>query len=152
MSPYSFDFMTRPSSRSGSGKSSGARPEELEVPPLVSVERAATPLVDRARTFLEAGPAGSVPLIEHVCSLPGAPPVVAEQMALALFADVPDVRRDEAGRWSLGRERPAKAWPTRSGACRIRQVAASPSPWIPLGVFTRTTDSFGPVFVNDGSL
>ena len=71
---------------------------------MVSVERAASPLVDRARSFLEAGPAGSVPLIEHVCSLPGAPPVVAEQMALALFAESADVRRDSDGRWTVVRE------------------------------------------------
>src|SRR5262245_45412976 len=97
--------MTRPSSRSGSGKSSGAMPGEMAIPSTVSVERVASPLVDRARSFLETGPAGSVQLIEHVCSLPGAPPVVAEQMALALFTDSADVRRDTDGRWSLVRER-----------------------------------------------
>jgi DNA polymerase-3 subunit epsilon len=69
------------------------------------VERPASPLVERARAFLEAGPSGSVPLIEHVCSLPGAPVRVAEQLALALFMETPDVRRDAEGRWSLVRER-----------------------------------------------
>ncbi len=62
--------------------------------------------MDRARTYLEAGPAASVPLIEHVCSLPGAPVAVAEQLALALFMETPDVKRDADGRWSLVRERP----------------------------------------------
>src|SRR6185437_12532825 len=37
----------------------------------------------------------------HVCQLPGAPRVVAEQMALALFADRPEFARDASGRWSL---------------------------------------------------
>jgi DNA polymerase-3 subunit epsilon len=45
-------------------------------------------------------------LIEHVCQLPGAPPAVAEQLALALFTETTDVRRDAEGRWSLVRERP----------------------------------------------
>lgn len=73
---------------------------------MVSVERVPSPLLARARGYLEAGPAGSVPLIEHVCSLPGAPSAVAEQMALALFSDAADVRRDNDGRWTLVRERP----------------------------------------------
>lgn len=86
---------------------------------MVSVERVASPLVDRARSFLEAGPAGSVPLIEHVCALPGAPPVVAEQMALALFSEVPDVRRDATGRWSLVAERHTTHTQTTSGPGRL---------------------------------
>jgi DNA polymerase III subunit epsilon len=75
----------------------------------VSIERARSPLVDRARSYLEAGPSASVPLIEHVCSLPGAPTAVAEQLALALFMETPDVKRDADGRWTLVRERPAAA-------------------------------------------
>jgi DNA polymerase-3 subunit epsilon len=52
-----------------------------------------------------------VPLIEHVCRLPGAPPAVAEQLALALFTETPDVQRGADGRWTLVRERvlPARA-------------------------------------------
>ena len=86
---------------------------EVEIPPLVSVERRNSPLVDRARAFLQGGPAGSVPLIEHVCSLPGAPLAVAEQMALSLFMETTDVRRDANGQWFLVREQPAAA-PARS--------------------------------------
>ena len=82
-------------------------PDEVVVPPFVAIERPGSPLVDRARSFLEAGPSGSVPLIEHVCRLPGAPAAVAEQLALALFTDTADVQRGSDGRWSLVRERAA---------------------------------------------
>src|SRR5690242_20715976 len=106
--------MTRRSSRSspahdGSGAQQSAF--DVEVPPFVSVDREPSPLVQRARTFLEAGPSNSVPLIEHVCRLPGAPPAVAEQLALALFTETSDVQRDADGRWTLVRERvlPARA-------------------------------------------
>jgi DNA polymerase III subunit epsilon len=72
----------------------------------VSVDRAQSPLVLRARTFLESGPTGSVPLIEHVCNLPGAPAAVAEQLALALFSGTSDIARASDGQWMLVRERP----------------------------------------------
>jgi DNA polymerase-3 subunit epsilon len=62
---------------------------------------AETALTERAVELLSRGPAGAVPLIEYVCQIPGAPPVVAEQMALALFADPPEFARDTDGRWSL---------------------------------------------------
>ena len=75
-------------------------------------------MIDRARSYLETGPSSAVPLIEHVCRLPGAPPAVAEQLALALFMETPDVRRDAEGRWSLVREQPV---PVRS-----RRAAARP--------------------------
>lgn len=77
------------------------------MPPLVAVGPRASPLVARAREFLAAGPSRSVPLIEHVCQLPGAPVAVAEQLALALFTEAPDVRREADGRWALVRERDA---------------------------------------------
>jgi DNA polymerase-3 subunit epsilon len=88
----------------------------MAIPPLISVERTPSPLIARARSFLEAGPSGSVPLIEHVCSLPGAPPAVAEQLALALFVESADVRRGDDGLWSLVRERTASA--TRTTTAR----------------------------------
>ena len=75
----------------------------------MSVEKRDSQLVDRARAYLQAGPAGSVPLIEHVCRLPGAPAAVAEQLAYALFLETPDVTRDGEGRWTLVREGPAVA-------------------------------------------
>jgi DNA polymerase-3 subunit epsilon len=76
----------------------------------VVVESTASPLVDRAKAFLADGPAGPVPLIEHVCRLPGAPPAVAERMALALFTGIAGVARDDSGRWSLVRETPSTTY------------------------------------------
>lgn len=57
-------------------------------------------LAERARDFLAAGPAPAVPLIEHVCQLPGAPLLVAEQMALALFGSRPEFVLGPDGSWS----------------------------------------------------
>ncbi|MDQ2766211.1 MAG: exonuclease domain-containing protein, partial [Gemmatimonadota bacterium] len=54
--------------------------------------------------FLRAGPSDAKSLIEHVCQMPGAPLVVAEQMALALFAARPEFVRAHDGRWSLAPE------------------------------------------------
>lgn len=82
--------------------------------PFVAVEPGVSPLVERARAYLKDGPAGSIPLIEHVCRLPGAPPAVAEQMALALFTGTADVQRAADGQWQLVREAPAAA---RGRAC-----------------------------------
>ncbi len=58
-------------------------------------------LVDRATVFLQNGPAGAVELIGHICNLPGAPLIVAEHMASALFAGRGDFHRDTLGRWLL---------------------------------------------------
>lgn len=58
-------------------------------------------LAARARDFLERGPAHAVPLIEHVCQLPGAPVFVAEQMALALFGNRPEFVHAPGGTWCL---------------------------------------------------
>lgn len=101
--------MTRRPSRSGQpgyrGHSSPPN-SDSHGRPFVSVDRQSSPLLARARHFLESGPADSIPLIEHVCQLPGAPKAVAEQLALSLFFEAADVRRDEDGRWCLIRERP----------------------------------------------
>jgi DNA polymerase-3 subunit epsilon len=88
--------------------------DEIVIAPFVSIERTSSPLIERAKSFLEAGPAGSVPLIEHVCRLPGAPPAVAEQLALALFIETADVRREADGRWALVCERSVQVSPTFS--------------------------------------
>ncbi len=58
-------------------------------------------LAERAAQFLRSGPADPVSLIGHVCNLPGAPRIVAEHMAEAIFAGRPEFLRDGAGRWLL---------------------------------------------------
>src|SRR6267142_2727503 len=60
-----------------------------------------TLLTTRALSFLSAGPADVVDLIGHVCSLPGAPRIVAEHMAHAMFAGRPQFVRIGDGRWTL---------------------------------------------------
>lgn len=58
-------------------------------------------LAERAKSFLAAGPAHAVPLIEYVCQLPGAPALVAEQMAMALFGGRPEFTTAPDGTWRL---------------------------------------------------
>jgi DNA polymerase-3 subunit epsilon len=60
-----------------------------------------TLLTTRALSYLSAGPADVVDLIGHVCSLPGAPRIVAEHMAHAMFAGRPQFVRIGDGRWTL---------------------------------------------------
>ena len=60
-----------------------------------------TLLTTRALNFLSAGPADVVDLIGHICSLPGAPRIVAEHMAHAMFAGRPQFVRAADGRWML---------------------------------------------------
>jgi len=72
----------------------------------VSIEGVSTRLTDtvltrRAVELLDKGPADAIALVEYVCQLPGAPRVVAEQMAFALFAGRPEFTRDAAGQWLL---------------------------------------------------
>ncbi len=69
----------------------------------VTARPAETLLTERALELLARGPAHAVPLIEYVCQMPGAPKVVAEQMALAFFADRPEFARDAEGRWQSRR-------------------------------------------------
>lgn len=60
-----------------------------------------TLLTTRALNYLSAGPADVVDLIGHICSLPGAPRIVAEHMAQAMFAGRPQFVRAADGRWML---------------------------------------------------
>jgi DNA polymerase-3 subunit epsilon len=87
---------------------------------------AETLLTERALELLARGPAHAVPLIEYVCQMPGAPKVVAEQMALALFADRPEFTRDDDGRWQLaeGAVVPPVALPMAPVASRQSKSAA----------------------------
>jgi DNA polymerase-3 subunit epsilon len=80
----------------------------------VTLRPAETFLASRARDFLAAGPADVVPLIEHVCQIPGAPRVVAEHMAQALLGERVEFVRDIDGRWRLA-EAPAQYVATSRG-------------------------------------
>jgi DNA polymerase III subunit epsilon len=60
-----------------------------------------TSLTTRALDYLSRGPADVVDLIGHICALPGAPRVVAEHMAHAMFAGRPQFVRNDDGRWML---------------------------------------------------
>ncbi len=66
-----------------------------------------TILAERAAHFLVSGPADPVSLISFVCNLPGAPLIVAEHMAQAIFAGRPEFVRDDVGRWLLHSAAPA---------------------------------------------
>ena len=58
-------------------------------------------LLMRAREVLSSGPVDAVSLMERVCSLPSAPPRVAERLAEALFGRHADFVREADGRWAL---------------------------------------------------
>jgi DNA polymerase-3 subunit epsilon len=75
----------------------------------------ATYLAMRAKEFLARGPADPVSLIGHVCNLPGAPLLVAEHMAQAIFAGRTEFVRDSFGQWRFVPERaPGTATTTNS--------------------------------------
>ncbi|MEX2110651.1 MAG: 3'-5' exonuclease [Gemmatimonadaceae bacterium] len=60
-----------------------------------------TLLTSRAADYLAAGPADVVDLIGHVCSLPGAPRIVAEHMAQAMFSGRTEFVKNPDGRWMI---------------------------------------------------
>jgi len=60
-----------------------------------------TLLTTRALNYLSAGPADVVDLIGYICALPGAPRIVAEHMAHAMFAGRPQFQRTTDGKWML---------------------------------------------------
>jgi len=60
-----------------------------------------TLLTTRALNFLSSGPADVVDLIGYICALPGAPRIVAEHMAHAMFAGRPQFQRTSDGKWML---------------------------------------------------
>ncbi len=69
-------------------------------------------LSEKAAKYLATGPVDVVELIGHVCNLPGAPRIVAEHMAQAIFSGRPEFRMDQQGKWSLT---PAIPVPASSG-------------------------------------
>lgn len=73
----------------------------------VSAEPEKTLLTSRAIEFLAAGPADVVDLIGHICNIPGAPRIVAEHMARAMFAGRKEFACGSDGRWFINRLLPA---------------------------------------------
>jgi DNA polymerase III subunit epsilon len=72
-----------------------------------------TLLTTRALDYLTRGPADVVDLIGHICNLPGAPRIVAEHMAHAMFAGRPQFVRSADGRWTLA-ERSVEPYAAKS--------------------------------------
>ena len=91
---------------------------------MTTLGTADTVLTERAASYLAGGPADSQTLISHVCQLPGAPPMIAEHMAAALFAGHQRFRRTSDGRWTL-REVPVEAatWPSAPKRRGARAIA-----------------------------
>lgn len=58
-------------------------------------------LVDRALSYLAAGPGESIALARDVLGLPHASPVIAERLAIALLGADPRVSRLDDGRWTV---------------------------------------------------
>jgi DNA polymerase-3 subunit epsilon len=84
-----------------------------------------TLLTTRALTYLSAGPADVVDLIGHICSLPGAPRIVAEHMAQAMFAGRSQFVRAGDGRWMLAEVAPKRYEAGHGGSPTMTAAAQS---------------------------
>lgn len=95
-----------------------------------------TLLTARAAEYLAAGPADVVDLIGHVCSLPGAPRIVAEHMAQAMFSGRTEFVLNPEGRWTVVHP-PAQPYAdfrevyAARGAARAAQTAVDASEVVP---------------------
>ncbi|HVS60414.1 MAG TPA: 3'-5' exonuclease [Gemmatimonadaceae bacterium] len=85
-----------------------------------------TLLTSRAFDYLAAGPADVVDLIGHICSLPGAPRIVAEHMAHAMFAGRREFVRGLDGRWMLAHPAAAPVAAPRSRSYSQSRLADEP--------------------------
>ena len=94
----------------------------MRPPGALELQKPDSTLVARARSFLAAGPSDSVALISYVCQLPGAPRVVAEHMAHALFERSTGFQRDAIGRWMLADARPS-SYVSAETSARLRDLA-----------------------------
>lgn len=95
-----------------------------------------TLLTSRAADYLAAGPADVVDLIGHICSLPGAPRIVAEHMAHAMFAGRREFVRQADGRWALI-EIPARGFvPSSSDSMRRADYSAAKKGLTPYSRFS----------------
>lgn len=82
-----------------------------------------TLLTSRALDYLSAGPADVVELIGHICSLPGAPRIVAEHMAHAMFAGRREFVCGQDGRWMLA-DLPTRPYAVARGRTSSRAHSA----------------------------
>lgn len=111
--------------------------------PGVRLSEPDTFLTSRAADYLKTGSADAVDLISYVCNLPGAPKVVAEHLAEAMFMGRPDFARGLDGKWSLVRETPVEK--KRSQAAVLAHVVEQ----IAIADGSPTRDYFEPA--NDDS-
>ena len=98
-----------------------------------------TLLTTRALKYLSSGPADVVDLIGHICNLPGAPRIVAEHMAHAMFAGRPQFAQAADGRWMLADVTPTPYAP-RS---RPRNSAGASDPLRELSYVVVDTETTG---------
>ncbi|MEO7966722.1 MAG: 3'-5' exonuclease [Gemmatimonadaceae bacterium] len=94
------------------------------IPSGIRASAADSLLLVRAREALATGSLDSVTLMEKVCSLPGAPQLVAERLAEALFARHDDFGRDGTGRWILVRRDRAHPTFVRAPADSVEPLEA----------------------------
>jgi DNA polymerase-3 subunit epsilon len=79
-------------------------------------------LSEKAAKYLASGPADVVELIGHVCNLPGAPRIVAEHMAQAIFSGRPEFTLDDGGKWKLSAS-PAARLPSAAPTESLRSLS-----------------------------
>lgn len=82
----------------------------------VSADPEQTLLTTRAIEYLASGPADVVELIGHICNLPGAPRIVAEHMAQAMFAGRREFICGADGRWCISDTTASYAVPPSTGS------------------------------------
>jgi DNA polymerase-3 subunit epsilon len=85
----------------------------------LSAQPEKTLLTSRAIEFLAAGPADVVDLIGYICNIPGAPRIVAEHMAKAMFSGRREFACGVDGRWFISGAAP--------GCEQSGQLADAPS-------------------------
>lgn len=83
----------------------------------------ATLLSEKAAKYLERGPTDVVELIGVICSLPGAPRIVAEHMARAIFSGRPEFEMDPIGRWKLAPSNSLAPAPDRMKPGRLTSLS-----------------------------
>jgi DNA polymerase-3 subunit epsilon len=122
----------------------GLNPGRLEARPEDTL------LTERARRYLSSGPAEPVALISYVCNIPGAPYVVAEHLAKAMFAGRREFVQDSTGRWLVNDpweptddSRPLPPLHSRSCVVTTTTTALSSLSYVVVDVETTGTRAYG---------